>query len=72
MVINENVIKIILWREVEHPNIVKWSLVSINIPSECKHENNKIFEILREAMKTYRMSGFQFYDEGFIETIIKF
>lgn len=72
LVIDEDIIKVTLWREIEHPNIVRWSLVSINIPSECEHDKNMILEILREAIKTYGMSGFQFYDEGPIETIIKF
>ncbi len=72
LIINENVITVKLWCEVEHPNIVKWSVVNINISSECEFDKNTILEILREAMKTYGMSGFQFYDEGPIKTIIKF
>ena len=61
-----------MWRETEHPNIVRWSGISVNIPSSCKLNKSTILEILREAMKTYGMSGFQFYDEGPIETIIEF
>ena len=72
LVINSSIIKVKLWRETEHPNIVRWSGISVDIPSSCKLDKSTILEILREAMKTYGMSGFQFYDEGPIETIIEF
>ena len=70
--INDSIIKVKLWRKIEHPNIVRWGRISIDIPSSCKLDKSIILAILREAIKTYGMSEFQFYDEGSIETIIAF
>lgn len=72
LVTKDSVIKVRLWCEVEHPDIVKWSLLSLDIPRNCLPDNNTVRGILREALQAYGMSGFEFGDSEPIETIIKF
>lgn len=68
----EKVFDITFHKETYEPNIVKWTLTSVYIPPEYKKEEKNIMDALRDAMRVYGFSGFQYYDQGPIKVIINF
>lgn len=68
----EKVFDITFYKETYRPNIVKWTIESMYIPPEYKSEEKDIMDALRDAMRVYGFSGFEYFDQGPIEVIINF
>lgn len=66
------VFKVILIKETFMPNIVKWTIKNFYIPNEYKEKKEEILQELRDAMREYGFSGFQFYNKEPAEVIIDF
>lgn len=59
LVINKLVINIILERQIEEPDIIIWSMKSIEIPSESTISKEVILKLLKEALTEYRWNGYE-------------
>lgn len=63
---------IILKKETYSPNIVKWSISDFIIPDEYKCKEEIILENLREAMKVYGFSGYEYNNSRTAEVVVNF
>ena len=66
------VFKVVLKKDTFMPNIVKWSISDFIIPDEYKCKEEIILENLREAMKVYGFSGYEYNNSRTAEVVINF
>ena len=66
------ILDVVFNKERFQPNIVKWTIESLDIPNEFKEHKDERMQELRNAMRVYGFSGFQFYKKGPVEVITNF
>ena len=73
LVIEENVYDILLRRELNSkPESVVWNLIYIRWTDEQFAEKEYITDILRDALRTYGVSGFEYGEIKPIDVIVNF